>query len=121
MHFALRDEGIIGGEKNLARHQCASQEKDLENAPLFLHFDPCELEALIPDLSKYETNGEIKMDAKASTDLVLNLNRRLADFFRAYAEKFAETQGKQVLLSFAGQEEEHNNSIRQIMNENAGA
>jgi hypothetical protein len=56
------------------------------------------------------------MDARASTELALKLNRRLADFFKEYAEKFTETQGKQVLLNFANREEEHSNLIRQRMN-----
>jgi len=104
-------------ELNARLDEISSQEKDLEHAPLFLHFDLRELEALIPDLSKYETNGGIRIDAKTSTELALNLNRRLADFFKTFAEKFTETQGKQVLLNFAGQEEEHNNLIRERMNE----
>ncbi len=101
---------------NARLDEISSQEKDIENAPLFLHFDPSELEDLIPDLSKYEVKGEIRMDTKASTELALGLNRRLADFFKEYAEKFAETQGKRVLLNFASREEEHNDLIRQRMN-----
>ena len=100
--------------------EITGQEEDLEHAPLFLHFDPCELEALIPDLARYETAGEIRMDARTAKDLVLNLNRRLAEFFKAYAEKFDETEGKRVLLNFAGQEEEHSNFIRQNMGGSPG-
>lgn len=115
-------EQMIGEEErhievlNARLDEISSQEKDIEHAPLFLHFNPRELEALMPDLSKYEVNGEIRMDAKASTELGLSLNRHLADFFKEYAKKFAETQGKRVLLNFASREEEHNNLIRQRMN-----
>ncbi len=98
---------------NIRLEEIVSQEKDLEHAPIFLHFDPCELEALMPDLSRYETNGEIRLNAKAAIELALALNRSSADFFNSYAEKFAETRGKQILLSFAGQESAHNDSIRQ--------
>jgi len=81
-----------------------NQEKDLEHAPVFLHFDPCELEALIPDLAKYERDGEFKLDAKTSAELALSLNRSSSEFFKSYADKFAETKGKQILISFADQE-----------------
>jgi Fur family ferric uptake transcriptional regulator len=98
-----------------------SLEKDLEHAPIFLHFDPCELEALIPDLSKYGTDGELSMDANTSTEIALNLNRKSADFFKTYAEKFSETQGKHVLLDFVRQEESHTERIRQRMEGMLGA
>jgi Fur family ferric uptake transcriptional regulator len=91
------------------------QEKDLEHASIFLHFDPCDLEELIPDLSKFEQTGEFRLDAKTSTELALSLNQSLADFFKKYAERFAETQGKQILISFANQESAHNDLIRRRM------
>jgi Fur family transcriptional regulator, ferric uptake regulator len=94
------------------------QEKDLEQAPIFLHLNLYELATLIPNLSKYETEGEIRLDAKASLSLILTLTRSSADFFKAYAEKFSETQGKQILLIFAGQEEAHGDVIRQHMEGN---
>ena len=52
--------------------------------------------------------------------MALSLNRRLADFFKEYAEKFTETQGKRILLNFASREEEHNDLIRQRTNESLG-
>ncbi len=117
----IREEERHIEDLNARLVEITSQEKDLEHAPIFLHFDPCELEALIPDLSKYDTNGEIRIDARTSIELALSLNRRLAEFFKQYAEKFTDTQGRQVLLNFASQEEQHSNQIRQRMNENLGA
>jgi Fur family ferric uptake transcriptional regulator len=107
-------------ELNTRLNEIIGQEENLELAPLFLHFDPCELEALLPDLSKYESAGEVRMDEKASTELVVSLNRRVAEFFKAYAEKFAETQGKQVFLNFAHNEEAHVDFIRKSPNGNSG-
>jgi Fur family transcriptional regulator, ferric uptake regulator len=100
---------------NLKLEEIVAQEKDLEYAPIFLHFDPCELEELIPDLSRYESGSEIRLDAKASIELALNLNRAAADFFKSYAGRFAETQGKQVFISFANQEGNHCDLMRQRM------
>jgi Fur family transcriptional regulator, ferric uptake regulator len=99
-------------DMNARLEEIISQDKDLENAPIFLHFDPCELEALIPDLSIYETGGELRLDLNASVELALTLNRSSSDFFRFYADKFAETSGKQILLSFASQESAHGDLIR---------
>jgi Fur family transcriptional regulator, ferric uptake regulator len=89
------------------------QEKDLEHASIFLHFDPCELEALIPDLAKLEMTGEFRLDAKGSAELALSLTRKSAEFFKQYAGKFADTLGKQILLGFATQEDAHCDPIRQ--------
>jgi Fur family transcriptional regulator, ferric uptake regulator len=91
------------------------QERDLEHAPIFLHFDPCELESMIPDLGEIEKTGEFRLDAKASAELALTLNRSAAEFFRKYAEKFSETQGKQLMITFANQESDHSDLIRQRM------
>jgi Fur family ferric uptake transcriptional regulator len=111
----IEEEDNHIADLNAKLEEVVSQEKDLEHAPIFLHFDPCELEALIPDLSKYETSGEFKLDAKGSAELALALNRKAADFFKAYADKFSETQGKQILLNFANQEGAHNDLIQRRM------
>jgi Fur family ferric uptake transcriptional regulator len=105
---------------NAKLDEVVHQEKDLEHAPVFLHFDPCELETLIPDLSRYEMAGEFKLNANASLELALALNRSSADFFKAYAEKFSETQGRQILINFANQEAAHSEHIRQRMEERLG-
>lgn len=91
------------------------QEKDLEQAPIFLHLNSSELAALIPSLSQYEKDGEVRLNEKAALSLILTLTRSSADFFKTYAEKFSETQGKQIMLIFAGQEESHADVIQQRM------
>jgi len=106
---------------NAKLEDIVQQEKDLEHASIFLHFDPCELEALIPDLKKFETTGEFRLDAKTSTELALSLNNSLAEFFKGYAERFTETQGKQVLITFANQESAHSDLLRQRMEGMLGA
>ncbi len=117
----VREEESHIAELNMKVDEIVRQERDLEHAPVFLHFDPCELEALIPDLSKHEMAGEFRLDAKASTELALSLNKKAAEFFKAYADKFGETQGKQILLNFASQESAHSDLIRQRMEEKLGA
>jgi len=100
-------------------------EKLLERTPIFLHFDPKALEALVPDLSNYEKAGEVRMDAHASLEAALGLNRKITEFFASYAGRFSETQGKQILLNFAGREEAHaerlQQHIREMRNPSGGA
>jgi Fur family transcriptional regulator, ferric uptake regulator len=91
------------------------QEKDLDRAPVFLHFDSRDLEALIPNLAKQEKDGAFHLDVQTAVDLALTLNRKTTDFFRAYADKFAETQAKEILLNFAAQEEKHSDRVSQRM------
>jgi Fur family ferric uptake transcriptional regulator len=88
-----------------------SQEKGLEEAPMFLHFDPCELEQLIPDISMYEVDGQLRMDARNSMEVALQLEHRSADFFRGLADGFIETAGKKVFQRFAEDEMRHHETI----------
>jgi Fur family ferric uptake transcriptional regulator len=110
-----RDEEVHIAELNKKLEEIIRQEKDLDRAPVFLHFNPCELEDLIPDLSHYEEAGEFRLDAKAAIELALALNRGTVDFFSSYADKFAETQGKQIFLSFAGRERNHYDQMQRRM------
>jgi Fur family ferric uptake transcriptional regulator len=115
-----REEETHIAELNEKLETIVRQEKDLDRAPIFLHFDPCELEAIVPDLSRYQGAGDIRLDAKTSTELALSLNRKAADFFKAYADKFDTTQGKQILLDFAGEESAHNDLLRKRIEETLG-
>lgn len=96
------------------------QEKELDSAPVFLHLEPRRLESLLPDLAGYERDGEFRMDARASLGLAQALGRASAEFFRAFAEQFGDTQGKQIMLAFAGQEESHADAVRQALEQNRG-
>jgi Fur family transcriptional regulator, ferric uptake regulator len=109
----VKEEENHIAELNGQIEEIVKQEKDLDHAPIFLHFDPCELESLIPDLAKIEMTGNFLMDAKASSALVLSVNRSAAEFFKKYADRFVETQGKQILINFANQEYAHSDLIRQ--------
>lgn len=113
LEWIQKEEENHISDLNSKLEEIVRQEKDLDHAPIFLHFDPCELEVLVPDLSKYEMAGDLRLDPRRSIDLALSLNRSAAEFFKAYAEKFAETQGKQILLSFAEQELNHCDVLRQ--------
>jgi Fur family transcriptional regulator, ferric uptake regulator len=116
------DRMIQEEEKHIADlsrqlEELLGQEKFLDHAPIFLHFDPSELEALIPDLWTHAEEGDSRWDAHVCIDLILDLNRKTSDFFTTYAGRFSETQGKWILLSFAGQENEHSDRLRQRIKE----
>jgi Fur family transcriptional regulator, ferric uptake regulator len=89
------------------------QEKDLQHVPAFLHFDPHELKALILNIPKPEMDVAFCLDAQASMDLTLVLNTKTTDFFKSFADRFAETQGKKIFLNFADQEGKHGDLVRQ--------
>jgi Fur family transcriptional regulator, ferric uptake regulator len=104
-------------ELNQKLEEVLGPEKLLERTPVFLHFDRSALEALIPDISDHEKTGEFRLDPLSSVGLVLDMNRRTTEFFESYAEKFSETQGKRILLNFAGREGMHAERIQQILKE----
>lgn len=115
--WIAREEEAHAAELNAKLEEIVNQEKDLDQAPLFLHFDPCELEELIPNLSSIESSGEFRPDPRSSAELVLSLQRRLSEFFHKFADRFADTQGKQILLNFANQESAHSDLLRARMEE----
>jgi len=87
------------------------REKGLDEAPAFLHFDEAELEKLIPSLQADTVAGELRLGAPRALELAMQLEERAAGFFRQYAEKFDETEGRQVLERFAEQQLRHHASI----------
>lgn len=113
----MREEERHIEDLNLKMQELVGSEKLLELTPIFLHFDVCALDALIPGDLAGQGSGEFKLDAKASTALVLDLSRKTTEFFEAYAERFPETRGKRILVNFAQQEGTHGDRIRQLMQE----
>ena len=106
------EEAAHLGELESALERIHRQAKGLEDAPMFLHFDSCELERLVPDLRDYEVDRELRLDPRASLDVAMILERRAAEFFRDYADKFLETEGKRIFEEFAAEEQKHYESIR---------
>jgi len=105
------EEGKHLAELQNSLEEINRQERGLDKAPLFLHFDAGELEGLVPDLGEYEKDGRLSLDSDSALKMVLALEKRLAGFFRNYAEKFVETEGKRIFLQFADDEIKHGESI----------
>ena len=110
----LEEEKHIA-DLNVKLEELLQQEKDLDQAPVFLHFDLRKLEEMIPDLSKYENSGEIRLDSKTAIKLSSELNQNASEYFKKYAEKFTDTLGKRIFINFADQEGNHSNLMRQRM------
>lgn len=102
---------------NLELEEMHRQEKGLDRVPIFLHFDPYDLEELIPSLEDYAVNGELRLDAKRSLELAMVLEEKAAAFFKEYADKFIDTQGKKIFQHFAEEEMRHYESIGKRMEE----
>jgi len=83
------------------------QESGIDQAPAFLHFNSEQLKGLLPDLSAYETDGELRLDARSSLEMALTLESRSADYFRSLADGFSDTAGKEVFRQFAEREMQH--------------
>jgi Fur family transcriptional regulator, ferric uptake regulator len=79
------------------------QDKTLEGAPIFLHFDTGELRQLVPCLKDNLVGGEMLLDARRALEVALQLENHAAGFFKEYAKNFEETEGKQIFQRFAEQ------------------
>jgi len=108
----LRHLAVLESELTELQHR----EKGVDRVPVFLHFDPGELEKLIPDLRLYQQGGHLRLDARRCMEVALQFEQRASDFFRDYAGKFVETQGKRIFLQFAQEEIEHTEEIHRRMN-----
>jgi Fur family ferric uptake transcriptional regulator len=75
------------------------QEKGLEQAPVMLHFDHCELLNLLPSLM----DRELIMDPSHVRDIAAQLDLKSAALFRQYADRFGECDGKRIFQRLAEQ------------------
>jgi Fur family ferric uptake transcriptional regulator len=113
----VREEEKHIADLNSKLEELYSQQKNLERAPLFLHFDAEELDAMFPDLSKYQTGELLNLDRQTASQLTYRLNLKSSEFFKKYADKFSDTMGKRIFVNFAIQEEKHNDSLEKTMGE----
>lgn len=114
--LVLEEEKHIS-DLNSKLEELYRQQKNLEEAPLFLHFDIEELDAMFPDLSKYQTGEQLNLDEQTASQLSCRLNLKSSEFFKKYADKFSDTLGKRIFVNFAIQEEKHNDSVKKASGE----
>ena len=117
LDLIAKEEARHLSELEMELEQIHRQEKGLEHAPMFLHFDPCDLERLIPDLAELETGGLLRLDPRMALEVVVGLEKKASQFFRDYADKFMDTEGKRVFQRFADEESRHLDLISRRMEE----
>jgi len=83
------------------------KERALREAPVFLHFEPRDLQRLIPSLHAGVASGGLCLDARSAVETAMQIEERAAGFFLEYAERFAETEGKQIFLRFVEHARNH--------------
>lgn len=111
----LRDE-----EKHLSSlerewSRLINEHPEVLDAPVFLHFDFEALQKIFP--SKDEINRRLKpdMEEEEALRLAMAMEKDAADFFTRYADKFDDTQGRDIFLKFAGEEVDHFNIIQRAL------
>jgi Fur family transcriptional regulator, ferric uptake regulator len=107
----MRQEETHAQELERELEELHRQEKGLEQAPVFLHFDFAELQHLVPCLQASVVGGEMLMDARRALEVAVQLETRAAGFFREYAEKFGDTEGKRIFQRFADMVSKHGASM----------
>lgn len=86
--------------------------KAVLDAPVFLHFDFEALKRIFP--SREEINQKLNADLteEEALKLAMSMERDAFDFFSGYADRFNDTQGRDIFMKFAREEEEHYNLIK---------
>lgn len=77
------------------------------DAPVFLHFDYEALKKIFPSKEEVQRKLKAEMTAEEALKVAMNMERDARDFFRSYAEKFNDTEGRDIFLQFAEEEEDH--------------
>ncbi len=111
----LRDE-----EKHLSSlerewNRLITEHPKVLDAPVFLHFDFEALQKIFP--SKEEINRRLRsdMEEEEALRLAMAMEKDAADFFTRYADKFNDTQGRDIFLKFASEEVDHFNIIKNAL------
>ena len=84
------------------------------NAPVFLDFDFDSLKQIFPGKDQIKARLKENLTAAEALQIAMKMEKDAYDFFHDYAEKFEDTQGKEIFLKFA--EEEWNTSPRSARN-----
>lgn len=86
--------------------------KGILNAPVFLHFDFEALRRLFPSREEIEKKLNAGLTEEETLRLAMAMEKEAGDFFSQYADGFGNTQGRDIFLRFAEEEEEHYNRIK---------
>ena len=90
------------------------------DAPVFLHFDFDSLDRIFPGQEQIKVQLKKNMTASEALKIAMKMEMDAYNFFNDYAQKFDDTQGKQIFLKFAEEEWEHYTEIHSELNRLTG-
>jgi Fur family ferric uptake transcriptional regulator len=97
----VREEEAHAKKLEMELETLSRQEEGIEEAPIFLHFNPAELQQLFPGALAGMVEKEMRLDAHRALEIALEAEKRAAGFFKEYSEKFEDTEGKRIFQRFA--------------------
>jgi Fur family ferric uptake transcriptional regulator len=86
--------------------------KGIQDAPVFLHFDFEALRRLFPSREEIEKKLNAGLTEEQALRLAMAMEKEAGNFFAQYADGFGSTQGRDIFLGFAEEEEEHYDRIK---------
>ena len=85
---------------------------DIVSAPVFLHFDFEDLEAIFPSEAKVREGLLRDLSEVGALTVALKMEKEAYAFFNEYAERFEDTRGRDIFEKFASEEKEHCDMIK---------
>lgn len=89
--------------------------KEVLDAPVFLHFDFDALKKIFPSREEISEKLETDLSEEEALNLALAMEQEAFAFFRKYAEKFSDTEGRDIFIKFAEEEREHCETIQEAL------
>ncbi|MDA2931283.1 transcriptional repressor, partial [Acidobacteria bacterium AH-259-O06] len=89
------------------------KDKNLLDAPIFLHFDYQALEQIFPSRKDVKKKLKGNLTEINALKLAMDMEMEAYNFFSEYAERFNDTKGRDIFLRFAAEEQEHYSLIKQ--------
>ena len=86
--------------------------KNVLEAPVFLHFDYETLKDIFPSREEAKRKLKEHLSEEEALKLAMEMELDAYNFFKEYAKKFSDTQGKEIFLKFAEEEQEHYSLIK---------
>jgi len=85
--------------------------EEVLNAPVFLHFDFDALKKIFPSREEIGRRLSSDLSEEEALRLALAMEKDAFAFFSSYAERFSDTQGRDIFRKFAAEEQEHCETI----------
>jgi Fur family ferric uptake transcriptional regulator len=93
------------------------RDKNILNAPVFLHFDYDALKKIFPAREDLKKRLHENLDERRALTLAMEMEKESYNFFKRYAQKFNDTKGKEIFMKFAADEQDHYRTIQREYDE----